>query len=126
MQSIFDVNWVVVIISAFVSFVVGSVWYSETMFGKKWRKGLGSPAVAGRHMGMLLFVEAISCIVMSWVLVLVLGQSLALGILTAVAIAMAVKSNDLFSGKTHYTTAVETGYILIKAVVVIVAYQILT
>lgn len=119
-----DVNWVVVLVGAIVSFIVGSIWYSPMLFGNGWRKGLGVAAVPGRSLGGLLVVEAIACLVFAWLIVLTLESSMALAVLAAIVVAFVTKSNSLFSGKSLYATAVESAYVLVKAAIVIVTYQI--
>jgi hypothetical protein len=125
MESILtDVNWVTVLVGALVSFVVGSFWYGDFLFGRKWRQGLGTAAVQGRTMPLLLFVEAVSCLLLAWLMVVTADISIWLAVLAAVAMSVAIKANGMFSGKTIYAIAVESSYILIKAVVVIITYQI--
>ncbi len=125
MDVIFNgVDWVVVVVGAIISFVLGSVWYSNTMFGEKWRKGLGTPAVAGRALGPLLAIEAVACFLFAWLLVVTAAYSTAFAIFTAIVISVAIKSNGMFNGKTVYAVAVESGYILAKAAVIIIIFQI--
>jgi len=35
------VNWFAIIVAAIVSFVLGWIWYSDKVFGKKWRQLFG-------------------------------------------------------------------------------------
>ena len=36
-----NISWLAVIVGAVASFLVGWLWYSEKLFGKKWAEGLG-------------------------------------------------------------------------------------
>jgi hypothetical protein len=119
-----DVNWVTVMVGALVSFIVGSFWYGELLFGRKWRQGLGTAAVPGRKLPPLLAVEAIACLVLAWLIVVLAPISLWLAGLAAVALSVAIKSNGLFSGKSVYAVMVESTYVLVKAGIVIIVYQI--
>ena len=40
-EIITDVNWLAVVVSAILSFMLGALWYSPLMFGKKWAEGVG-------------------------------------------------------------------------------------
>ncbi|MCI4371595.1 MAG: DUF1761 domain-containing protein [Thermoplasmata archaeon] len=41
MASLVDTNWVAVIVTAIVAFVLGGIWYSRAVFGKAWMAALG-------------------------------------------------------------------------------------
>jgi hypothetical protein len=118
------VDWVAVIIGAVAAFVVGAIWYSPMMFGNKWRQGLGTAAVPNRSMGPLLLTEAVACFLLAWLTVLLAGSSMALAIFAAIAVAVTVKANSLFGGKSLYAVSTEAGYVLAKVAVVLIAYQI--
>jgi hypothetical protein len=125
MEYIFSgVDWLAVVVGAFAAFILGSAWFGEHLFGKKWRQGLGTPAVPNRAMGPLLAVEAVACLLQAWLVILLMPVSAWLAALAAVTLAASIKSNDLFAGKSHYTVAVDAGYVLAKVVVIVIAYQL--
>jgi hypothetical protein len=36
-----DLNWLAVIVATIVWFILGSVWYTDALFGKQWREATG-------------------------------------------------------------------------------------
>lgn len=126
MQTILvDVNWLAVVVGSVISFIVGAIWYAPSFFGTKWKQGLGTPAVPNRPMVQSLLVEAVSCFLLAWLLALLVPYSIWLAVLAALTAAVAVKANDMFSGKSNYTIATETGYMLVKAAIVILVLQLM-
>jgi len=37
----YDINYLAVIVSALVFFVIGAIWYNDALFGKAWRESMG-------------------------------------------------------------------------------------
>ena len=37
----YDINYLAVIVSAVVFFVIGAIWYNDAVFGKAWRASMG-------------------------------------------------------------------------------------
>lgn len=114
------VNWVAVVVGAVAAFVVGALWYSPSLFGNKWRQGLGNGAYTW-PMGLALLGQAIACFLFAWVLALIYPQSLGLAILVSLLLAGATKANGLFSGKSRYAIVTESGYVVAQAVVILLA-----
>lgn len=119
-EILFGVNWVAVVIGAVAAFTVGALWYSPSLFGNKWRQGLGNGAYTW-PMGLALLGQAITCFLFAWVLALVYPQSLELAILVSLLLTAATKANGLFSGKSKYTITTEAGYVVAQAVVILLA-----
>lgn len=44
MELISSLNWIAVVVAAFVYFVLGALWYSPLMFAKPWMKALNKSA----------------------------------------------------------------------------------
>jgi hypothetical protein len=125
MEMILDVNWLVVVVGAALSFILGAVWYTPSVFGAKWMKGLGTQAVQGRPLPPLLIAQFAVNFLFAWVLVLANAHSLAFAILIAVMVSGVTKVNGLFSGKSYYAISTESGYIFGQAVLILlVAYFI--
>ena len=38
-----DINWVAVMVAAFVAYVLGALWYSPALFAKQWMRLIGVP-----------------------------------------------------------------------------------
>jgi len=69
----FGVNFIAVIIAAFVSMIIGSLWYSHLLFGNVWAKLMGfgkkeMETAKKRGMAKLYLVNFVASIVMAYVL----------------------------------------------------------
>lgn len=121
-----DVNWVAVIVGAVAAFSLGMLWYSDKMFAEKWREGKGIPAVPDMPMMPGMLSQAVGTFLLAWVIgVTETTNSLALAILIAVTIAVIIKANGFFGGKSKYAIFVESGYIIAMVVIMILAHAIL-
>ncbi|MES2436778.1 MAG: DUF1761 domain-containing protein [Patescibacteria group bacterium] len=117
-----NINWLSVIIGAFIAFSLGSLWFSPKMFGNKWRAGMGTPAVPGRPLGLILLSQGLGTILFAWVLNLALVLSLPFAILIVCMVAVFIKATSLFSGKSKYAIITDTTYVLAQAAIIIAAY----
>lgn len=74
-----EFNYLAVVVAAIVSMVIGSLWYSPMLFGKKWMKLMGwSPEEMEKRkkgMGMAYLWMFIGSLVMAYVLSYFLGYS---------------------------------------------------
>lgn len=112
-----QIEWMPVIVSTVVAFLVGWVWYSPVLFVKKWLVGIGEPVV--RHpMWMAMFPQIGATLFFAVAMnVAVNTGQLPLLILFTIVLAGFIKSNGLYSGKTIYAIGVETMYIFVIALV---------
>ena len=67
------VNYLAILVSSVVSFMIGMVWYSPVMYGKAWMKLMGvsdKDKEKSKHdnMGRAFFISFISSLVMFYVL----------------------------------------------------------
>ncbi len=125
MNEIFEVNWWAIVIATVVAFFVGYGWYDRKMgFGKKWVEGIGGQAVPNRPLGPLLVLQVVSTFIYGWTLALVAPTSLGTALLVILAVAIWVKTNGFFSGKTKYAVTVEAGYIVITGLIFLLALRI--
>lgn len=119
---IIGVNWVAVGIGAVAAFALGWLWYSDTLFGAKWRTGLGTPARSW-PMWMPMVAQAIATLLLAWVVgVTETTGSLTLAILLAITIAAIVKAQGLFNGKSRYAIGVDAGYIIAMVAIMVLAH----
>ena len=118
------VNWTAVIIGAIVAFVVGSVWYSEKLFGRIWKRGIGEPVM---NYGMLLpmLAQGVVTFVFAWIIgITAVNDNLLFALLITIAIAGFIKAQGLFAGKTKSAILVEVGYVFVMACILILAHAI--
>lgn len=125
MELLVDINWLAVLVGAGAAFLVGWIWYSEILFGEKWRQGIGTPAVVGYPMFYPMGAQAVGTFLFAWVIGVAeaLG-SLALTVLVALAFTALLKANGFFAGKSKYAIAVESGYILTMAAIIVLAHML--
>lgn len=121
-----ELNWIAIIVGAIAAFMLGWLWYSPAVFGKKWAEG--SKVEMGSASAMPVFAMA-SQLVAVFLLALVVGitattDALITAILAILAAGAFVVSNGAFIKKSNYALMVDGGYIVISGVVMIVAQAI--
>ena len=69
-------NWIAIIIATIVNMFLGSVWFSQSVFGKKWMEWEGHTGMGGgRPLGMLIALTGIGALVSSYVMAYLLIQT---------------------------------------------------
>lgn len=117
------VNWVAVVTSFFVAFALGWLWYSDTLFGKKWRAGIGIPADDNTSMAPAMTAQVVGTFLLAWMVgVMANMQALSLTILMALTIAILVKANGFFSKKSKYAITTESMYIIVMVAVMVLTH----
>jgi len=123
---IINVNWVAVVVGAVIAFILGWLWYSDKMFGKKWKAGIGVPVVVSKPMIRSIVAQAGATFLLAWVIgVTATTNSFALAILIGLTCAGLIKANGLFAGKTITAIAIETSYVIVMVAVMIVTHAVL-
>lgn len=114
-----DVSWMAVIVGAVLAFVVGWVWYSEKLFGKKWAEGSGVELGDASSMPMAaMATQALGLIALAWVVAITARtDSLLTMILITVAFLLIQYSSNTFSQKSNYAKMVDGGYLLASVVI---------
>lgn len=114
-----QVEWMTVTISTLVCFVLGWLWYSDKLFGKQWKAGLGTPAWTA-PMWMPMSAQLGS----TFLLAIIINMATADGhafhaILVAITVAGFIKANGYFSGKTMTAVSVDVLYVVVMAAIMI-------
>lgn len=126
MEIFLDINWLAVIVGAIVAYALGAVWYSDKLFAKKWKAGIGTPAVPNTPMSYGMITQAVGTFLLAWVIgVTETTNSLAMAILIALTITALIKANGFFGGKSKYAIFVESSFVLAMVAVMILAHVIL-
>lgn len=121
-----DVNWLAVVVGAVLAFGLGWLWYSKSMFGEKWARGSRINMDAGGGMGMAMLAQGVATFLLAWVIgITETTGSLALAGLIALTCAGLIKSNGLWAQKSTYAIAVDSGYILAMAVVMVLTHAVI-
>lgn len=121
-----NVNWLAVIVGAVAAFMAGWLWYSDMMFGQKWRDGIGIAVDDTSPMAQAMIAQAIGTFLLAWVIgITATTDSLMLAILIAVTIAVLIKAGGFFAQKSKYAIMVESSYILVMVLIMIIVHAIL-
>lgn len=126
MEALFtDVNWLAVCVGAVAAFLVGWLWYSDKMFGIKWREGIGIAPDDQTSMMPAMIAQIVGTALLAWVIgITETTDAIYFAILIAFTIAAIVKANGLYAQKSKYAISVEVGYILVMVIVMILAHAI--
>ncbi|MCA9358951.1 DUF1761 domain-containing protein [Candidatus Kaiserbacteria bacterium] len=121
---ILDVNWMAVFIGTAASFLLGWLWYSPKMFGVKWAKGVGVDIEdSSGPQKMAMAAQLGSTFLLAWVIgVTETTDSLVLAVLVILMAAGLIKANGLFAQKSIFAIGVETMYIIVMGVVMIMTH----
>jgi uncharacterized protein DUF1761 len=120
------VSWSGVIVGAIAAFIVGWLWYSPMLFGKKWAEGLGIEMGTASEMPMVaMLAQAIGLFLMSWFVgVTAVNNALLTVILATVAFIVLAGSGAMFAKQNAYVRYVNAGYWAVSLVVMIVSQGI--
>jgi len=121
------VNWLAVIAGTVAAFLVGWLWYSPILFGKKWAEGSGVALGSAEQMPVMAMLSQLAGL---FLLALVVGitattDALVTAIVAILATATLTFSMGAFVKKSCYALLTDFGYILIAGVVMIAAQGLL-
>lgn len=121
-----EVNWLALIVGAVAAFGLGWAWYSDMLFGERWREGIGISPDDTSSMMWAMAAQAFGTFFLAWVIAVAeTFGSLQLVILLALTIGTIIKANGLFTQKSHYAIGVEVGYIWLMVIVMVLTHGIL-
>ena len=128
-EIIADVNWLAVVVSAILSFMLGALWYSPMLFGNKWAKGVGMDLSGDTPMkppASAMVIQMLGTFLLSWAIgVAAVTHALATAILTVIMLLAMIASNGMWAGKNNVAIAIECGYIAAISMIMIVAQGVL-
>ena len=121
-----NVNWLAVTSGAIAAFVLGALWYSPKVFGKKWAQEQGvTPGIASQMPVSAMVVQALGLMLMSWFVgVTAANEALLTVILATLGFAVLGYSGGMFANKGSYSRNVDAGYLIAVLVVMIIAQAI--
>ena len=118
-----NVNWLAVIVGAVVAYALGWLWYGP-LFGKTWSGGLGI-SVPDRLPMAAMVTQAVGTFLLAWVFgVTAAANALATVILVVLTIVVLMAAGGLYAQKPGNVIAIETGYVVVMAVVLFLAQAI--
>jgi hypothetical protein len=121
-----NVSWLAVIVGAAAAFGLGALWYSPKLFGAKWAEGVGLDLKSMEGMPLTAMAwQAAGTLLLSWVVgITAANNALLTIILIAIAVMVLMAAGGLFSRKSTYAIAAETGYVAAMVVVMILVQAI--
>ncbi|MEX3008071.1 DUF1761 domain-containing protein [Hoeflea sp. TYP-13] len=116
------INWLAVIVGAVAAFLVGWLWYSPMLFGRKWAEGVGVEMGKPGEMPVGAMVsQVIGLLLLSWFVgVTAAANALATVILAAIAFAVLAYSGGMFRRNGAYARVTDLGYLIVSVVIMII------
>lgn len=121
------VSWLAVGVGTFLSFMLGSLWYSKLMFGEKWTAGVGVEMNTGSTQPIpALILQFIGTFLLAWLIgITAANETLLLPVLIAVTICVLLIAACLFAAHSRYAALVEGGFVLVMVAIMIVCHTFL-
>lgn len=119
------VNWIPVVVSTILSFVLGALWHSPVLFGKAWTSEVNpSHEKSGVHFGMVFGLSAVLHFIALTALAALIGKdsNAAMGLLTGLIVSIVFVSTTI--GVTYIFAARSIRLFFIDAGFYIVLFSI--
>ncbi len=122
-----NVSWLAVIVGTILSFLLGWLWYSPMLFGKKWAEGVGVELGAASDMPVgAMVTQLIGIFLLAWVFgVTAANEALLTIILVVLTLAALIFSGGMFAKKSMYAVYTESGFIIAMGVVMFLVQAVL-
>ncbi|MGK0298744.1 MAG: hypothetical protein ACI9XC_002367 [Gammaproteobacteria bacterium] len=116
------VSWIAVIVSFVVSFMLGWLWYSPKLFGKKWAEGVGVEMGDASTMPVFAMVtQALGTFGLAWLFgITAASEALLTIILVLITLILLIVSNGKYAQKSNIAVAIEGSYIFTMGIVMII------
>lgn len=127
-EIITGVNWLAVGVGAFVSFLMGWLWFSPKFLGKTWAAGVGVDiqAADNKPPAAAMVTQLLGTIMLAWVVgITAVTSSLLTLILVVVTFTLLSASQGFFIKKSLAAIVIEQGYVVAMAVVMVVVQGVL-
>lgn len=114
-------GWVAIVVSFVASFMLGWLWYSPKLFGKKWAEGVGVELADGSDMPvMAMLTQALGTFALAWLVgVLVANGAILTIILALCMLILLIVSNGKYAQKSNAAVAIEGAYIAVMGIVML-------
>lgn len=122
-----NVNWLAVIIGFVLSFALGWLWYSPTLFGDTWAKGVGLELdnVSGMPMEAMV-TQAIGTFLLAWIVGITFTQGAFPMLILIVATFVFLQiSGGYFTQKSTAAIFIDSGFTVAMTAVMLVCQSIL-
>ncbi len=121
-----NVNWLAVIVGFVASFLLGWVWYSVRLFGKKWAEGVGVEMDQKASMpAIAMLTQALGTFMLAWLVGITAASNALLTIILVVLTFIVLQiAAGLFTKKSGAAIAIDGGFTLVMAIVMIISQGI--
>lgn len=120
-----SLQWTPVLLSTILAFGLGWLWYSDKLFGAKWRAGIGAPLWTA-PMWMPMSAQLVGTFLLAVITNLAAADGhVGHAVLVAFTISVFLKANGLYSGKSKYAIGVEVGYVLAMVAIMVAVNMML-
>jgi len=125
-ELIAGVNFVGVIVGAVMAFLLGWLWYSPMLFGRKWAEGVGvEMGTADTMPAGAMISQFIGLVLVSWLVgVTAVSNALLTILLAAVAFALLGYAGGMFRKNSGYARMTDAGYLVASVIVMIICQGI--
>lgn len=116
------VSWMAVIAGFVLSFLLGWLWYSPVMFGRKWAEGVGvQMSDASALPAFAMVTQALGTFGLAWLFGITATKNALLTIiLVLLTLILLTVSNGKYAQKSNAAVAIEAAYILAMGVVMFI------
>jgi O-antigen/teichoic acid export membrane protein len=120
------VSWIAVVVSFVASFMLGWLWYSPMLFGKKWAEGVGVEMGDASTMPIFAMVtQALGTFCLAWLFgITAANEALLTIILVLITLILLIVSNGKYAQKSNAAVGIEGAYIFTMGVVMIICQRI--
>ena len=119
-----NVNWLAAGVGTVLSFMLGWLWYSPKLFGKKWAEGSGIELAESSAMPVTpLAFQLLATFLLAWLIAITATRdALLTAILILLTVACFVGTNGMFIKKSRTAIMIEVGFVLAMGVVMIAVH----
>lgn len=120
------VNWIAVFVSFILSFMLGWLWYSPGIFGKKWAEGVGVSLSDASSLPVVAMVtQALATFGLAWLFGITASKNAWLTIiLIMITIILFNVSNGKYAQKSNVAITIEATYIFAMGIVMVICLGI--
>lgn len=120
------VSWIGVVVSFVLSFLLGWLWYSPILFGKKWAKGVGVSITKGSSMPAFAMIsQALGTFGLAWLFGITAAKDALLTvILILFTLILLIVSNGKYAQKSNSAVGIEAAHIFVMGIVMIICQGI--
>ncbi len=128
MEMLFSgISWWAVGLSTVICFMLGGLWYSPILFGKKWAEGVGVNIGTGSTQPVpALVLQLIGTFLLAWLIALAdASAAYPAAVVIVLTITVLLIAANLFAEHTMYSSLVQGLFVVAMAVIMVVCNLIL-